>query len=88
MQLNNANKFPEFKYIISGQLKMKEISHTGKIIPFCHIKNMKHSVKWLKIKLMLGVNVMLDNTKVVARGNVITMTVTTALSRWISTKGP
>ncbi|WP_237612462.1 hypothetical protein, partial [Proteus sp. G4463] len=45
MQLNNANKFPEFKYIISGQLKMKEISHTGKIIPFCHIKNMKHSVK-------------------------------------------
>ncbi len=36
---------------------------------------------------MLGVNVMLDNTKVVARGNVITMTVTTALSRWISTKG-
>ncbi len=30
---------------------------------------------------------MLDNTKAVARGNAITMTVTTALSQWISTKG-
>ena len=37
---------------------------------------------------MLGVNVMLDNTKAVAWGNAITMTVTTVLSRWISTKGP
>ncbi len=37
---------------------------------------------------MLGVNVMLDNTKAVARGNAITMTVTTVLSQWISTKGP
>ncbi len=37
---------------------------------------------------MLGVNVMLDNSKAVARDNVITMTVTTVLSRWISTKGP
>ncbi len=39
MQLNNANKFPEFKYIISGQLKMKEISHTGKNYSFLsHLK--------------------------------------------------
>ncbi len=30
---------------------------------------------------MLGVNVMLDNTKAVARGNAITMTVTTVLSQ-------
>ncbi len=38
MQLNNANKFPKFKYIISGQLKMKEISHTGKLFLFVTLK--------------------------------------------------